>query len=75
MTVDPNEKIVQLNLKIRFYLDEITPADLNVFLYQLVNTLNYEHDVLEVSIDGKTATDLNDEQVKILPLREGKDLE
>ncbi len=74
MTADPNEQIVQLDLKIRFYKDEIAPADLNVYLYQLINKINYEHDVLEVGIDGKTATSLTDDLVKNLPLREGKDL-
>lgn len=85
MTENPNEKIVSLNLKVRFYLDEITPASLNVFLYQLLNDLNYEHDVIGLNIDGKDATIkdaegqsttvLDDEAIKTLSLREGKDLE
>jgi hypothetical protein len=34
--------------------DEIAPATPNVFIFQLVNRLNYEHTIKSVTVDGKT---------------------
>jgi hypothetical protein len=60
------EKIITLQLKIRVYEEEIAPLDLQTWLYQFINRLNYEHDVLEVTLDGDKKELKNDEEVKEL---------
>ena len=70
-----NERVVVIKLKIKVYEDEIAPMSVPVWIYHLVSRLNYEHDIMEVEVDGVNKKMKNDNDVKNLSLRENKELE
>lgn len=55
--------------------DAIAPASVNAFIYQLLNRLNYEHEITSITIDDTTVAITHPDQVSELPLGEGKDLD
>lgn len=55
--------------------DAIAPASVNVFIYQLLNRLNYEHPITSITIDDVTLEITHPDQVVELPLGEDKDLD
>jgi hypothetical protein len=54
--------------------EAIAPASANVFIYQMLNRLNYEHDLKSVTVDGITVDIAHPDQVAELPLGEDRPL-
>jgi len=54
--------------------DTIAPATVNVFIYQLVNRLNYEHKITSITIDEVTKEITDASQIKNMPLKKDEDL-
>lgn len=68
--------IVTKKIGFTIEIDEkaIAPASVNVFIYQLVNRLNYEHAITSVTVDDTTVPITKDALVQDLPLGEDKEL-
>lgn len=54
--------------------DAIAPASPEVFIFQLINRLNYEHPITSVTVDDVTVDITHPDQVAELSLGEGKSL-
>lgn len=55
--------------------ETIAPASPNVWIYQILNRLGYEHNITSVTIDEATVPIANKEELYDLPLGEDQDLE
>lgn len=64
--------------KVGFTIDidesEIAPASIEVFLYQLINRLGYEHKISSITIDEVTVPISSNDDLYNLPLGEDKPL-
>jgi hypothetical protein len=69
--------IVTKKIGFTIELDEeaIAPASPDVFVFQLINRLNYEHRITSVTVDNVTVPITKHDEVSKLPLREGKRLD
>jgi hypothetical protein len=56
-------------------LDEIAPMTPHVWLYQLLNRINYEHEVKSVTFKGRTRAFTLRDEIRNLALREREDLD
>lgn len=54
--------------------DEIAPASINVWIYQLLNRLGYEHNITSITIDAVTVPIANKQEMYDLPIGEDQDL-
>lgn len=54
--------------------EAIAPASPNVFIYQIVNRLNYEHNITSITVDDVTKEITDSTQIKNLPLKQDEDL-
>jgi hypothetical protein len=65
--------------KIGFTIDidtkEIAPASVNVWIYQLLNRLGYEHTITSITVDDVTVPIANKQEMYDLPIGEDKDLQ
>lgn len=64
----------QIGFTIDIDEEAIAPASVNVFIYQLLNRLNYEHDIKSITIDDVTVPITNPEQLEAISLGEDLDL-
>lgn len=64
----------QIGFTIEIDTETIAPADVNVFIYQLLNRLNYEHKITSVTIDEVTVATPKEKDLYELPIGEGQDL-
>ena len=64
--------------KVGFTIDidekEIAPASVEVFLYQLINRLGYEHNISSITIDEVTIPITSKDDLYNLPLGEDQPL-
>ena len=64
--------------KVGFTIDideaEVAPASVEVFLYQLLNRLGYEHKISSITIDNVTVPITSNDDLYNLPLGEDKPL-
>jgi len=64
----------QIGFRITIDEDEIAPASVNVWIYQLLNRLGYEHEITEITIDEVTIAIESKDEVKDLPIGKEKEL-
>ena len=53
----------------------IAPASVNVWIFQLLNRLNYEHEIKSITVDGVTVDITHPDQIAELPLGKDKPLQ
>lgn len=54
--------------------EAIAPASPNVFIFQFLNRLSYEHGIKSITIDDVTKEITDPTQIKNLPLKQDEDL-
>ena len=64
----------QVGFTIEIDEEAIAPASPNVFIYQILNRLNYEHKITTITIDDVTKEITDSTQIKNLPLKQEEDL-
>jgi hypothetical protein len=62
----------QIGFTIDIDTDAIAPASVEVFIYQMLNRLGYEHEIKSVTVDDVTVEIKNKKELYDLPL--GEDL-
>ncbi len=66
--------IKKIGFTIELDEEEIAPANAEVFIFQLINRLNYQHPITSVMVDDVTVPTTKPGDVSKLSLKEGKKL-
>lgn len=64
----------KIGFTIEIDTEAIAPATINVWIYQLLNRLNYEHPIKSITIDKDTVAITQPDQMYELPIGEDKPL-
>lgn len=64
----------QVGFTIEIDTESIAPMSANVFIYNLLNKLNYENKVTSITVDGVTVDTTAPDALYNLPLGEDQDL-
>ena len=60
----------QISFTVNIDEDVINPMGANTWIYRLLNSINYEHEITSVSVDDVTVEITSEMSVQSLPLRE-----
>lgn len=63
----------QIGFTIEIDEEEVAPMSVNVFIYQMINRIGYEHTITSVTIDDATMAIESKEDLKEMSLKRNED--